>query len=407
MTWRGDPGLGKDRMGALSPTGGRVGTMMSEPRHLQDEIDTFRKEIRSESYPMSIGELMNLYDSEELDLHPEFQRFFRWTPVQKTRLIESILLGIPLPAVFLVQREDGVLDVIDGLQRLSTIFEFTGVLRDESHSVVAPSLVLGATKYLPSLDGIRWDAADDSGPVLATAQRLQFKRSKINLIILERLSDPDAKYELFQRLNTGGSELSDQEVRNCVLIMVNREFYAWLAGLVDLSDFRDVITLSERKEQERYDLELVVRFVVMDWLVARGQGITGLRDLGDFLTEQIVELAKDSSYPRDHVGERFGRTLSIINEALGFEAFLPYKAERDTFGGAFSVAAFEAITFGVSQNLRAWDQLPKDERAPLLRGKVTSMWQDQDRWRSQTGTGVRAENRLPFVLQYAPAHYSP
>lgn len=379
---------------------------MAEPQALQDQIDDFRKEIRSESYPMSIGELMNLYDSEELDLHPEFQRFFRWTPLQKTRLIESILLGIPLPAIFLVQREDGVLDVIDGLQRLSTVFQFAGVLRDESHEVVVPPLVLEATKYLPALEGVRWESEDDDVPTLGIAQRLQFKRSKINLIILERLSDPDAKYELFQRLNTGGSELSDQEVRNCVLIMIKREFYLWLVALADLDDYQNAIGLSERKEQERYDLELVVRYIVMDSVATQG-GIRGLRDLGAFLTDQVVDLAKDDAYPRDEVGERFTRTLRVIREALSSEAFVPYKAERDVFGGAFSVAAFEAITFGVSQNLDAWEALSAADRATVLRARVISMWSDQTHWRNQTGTGVRAENRLPFVLDYAPTHYAP
>ena len=79
---------------------------------------------------MSFGELMNLYQSDELDIHPEFQRFFRWKIEQKSRLIESILLGIPLPSIFVAQRRDGVWDVIDGLQRLSTVFQIAGIHAD-------------------------------------------------------------------------------------------------------------------------------------------------------------------------------------------------------------------------------------------------------------------------------------
>ncbi len=67
--------------------------------------------------------LNNLYTDNELDLHPEFQRFFRWKPSQKSRFIESLLIGIPIPSIFVYQREDGVWDVIDGVQRLSTIFD--------------------------------------------------------------------------------------------------------------------------------------------------------------------------------------------------------------------------------------------------------------------------------------------
>lgn len=64
---------------------------------LQEEIDQLAKEIHTDAYAMSIGEAMNLYAEGELDIHPEFQRFFRWSPKQKSRLIESILLGIPVP----------------------------------------------------------------------------------------------------------------------------------------------------------------------------------------------------------------------------------------------------------------------------------------------------------------------
>src|SRR5437867_2884886 len=98
---------------------------------LQEEIDVMRKEIRTDSYSMSIGEWISLYEKDEIDIHPEFQRFFRWTDLQKTRLIESILLGIPIPPVFVSQREDGVWDVVDGLQRLSSIYQFAGILTDE------------------------------------------------------------------------------------------------------------------------------------------------------------------------------------------------------------------------------------------------------------------------------------
>lgn len=400
---------------------------MASVDKLQVEIDKFRKEIRSESYPMSIGEIASLYESRELDLHPEFQRFFRWSELQKTRLIESILLGIPLPAIFLVQREDGVLDVVDGLQRLSTIFRFMGVLRDEADKVISPALRLQSTKYLPSLTNVVWSSPDDdddeeeaTGEVveavidpapavddetaLSNAQRLQFKRAKLNLIILERLSDPDAKYELFQRLNTGGSELSDQEVRNCVLLMINRPFFIWMQELAASDDFSSCLTLTGRKQQERYDLELVVRFLVMAELDATMKGPS---DLGEFLTDQIVDLAKRADYDRSVAGARFAGVMKIINSALGSDAFLPYRADKDTFAGGFSVAAFEALSCGVGANLAAWEALSTEKAQADLRLRVKEMWSDEDKWRTQTGTGIRAESRVPFVLGYAPGHYVP
>jgi len=187
---------------------------------LEDEIVAKRREIRTDSYPMSISEWISMYEKEEIDIHPEFQRFFRWTEAQKTNLIESILLGIPIPPIFVSQRKDGVWDVVDGLQRLSTIYQFTGILKDEDGKRVPP-LILEGTKYLPSLAKKRWAEPDDSVNTIGAEHRLLIKRAKIEASIILRESDATAKYDLFQRLNTGGSQLSPQEVRNCILVMLN------------------------------------------------------------------------------------------------------------------------------------------------------------------------------------------
>ena len=99
---------------------------------------------------------MHLYHDGELVVHPEFQRFLRWDDQQKTDLIESILLGIPIPPIFVAQRTDGVWDVIDGLQRLGTILQFVGVKKDEAGNKLDP-LILRKTKSLPSLEGKIWE----------------------------------------------------------------------------------------------------------------------------------------------------------------------------------------------------------------------------------------------------------
>ena len=131
---------------------------------LNDEITRRRQEIFSDGYSMSVGELISMYEHDELDLHPQFQRFFRWTNLQKSRLIESLLLGIPVPSIFVSQRTDGVWDVIDGLQRLSTILQFVGILKDENGNLKEP-LYLTATDYLPSLNERRGMAMKSAGSV--------------------------------------------------------------------------------------------------------------------------------------------------------------------------------------------------------------------------------------------------
>lgn len=180
---------------------------------LDQRVAEKRTEIHSDSYPMSIGEIINLYQDGDLDIHPEFQRIYRWNETQKTRLIESILLGIPLPSFFVAQRSDGVWDVVDGLQRLSTIFSFLGIYKDETGNVLPP-LILKGTEYLPELEGKFWSEDVGVNHLSIELQRA-FKREKIDLKIIKKESDELTKYELFQRLNTFGS-ISRGILANCL-----------------------------------------------------------------------------------------------------------------------------------------------------------------------------------------------
>ena len=191
---------------------------------LQDEIVERSSKIFRDAYQMSIGELINIYRDGEMDIHPEFQRVFRWSESQKTRLIESIMLNIPIPSIFVSQNDEGVWDVIDGVQRLSTIFQFVGIFKDDNNKEIEP-LVLQKTDYLPSFDGMMWNNPSNPEKSFTKEQQLAFKRARIDVIIVKKESDPNTKYELFQRLNTGGSKLSDQEVRNCLMII---SMYFWI-----------------------------------------------------------------------------------------------------------------------------------------------------------------------------------
>lgn len=125
------------------------------------------------------------------------------------------------------QREDGVWEVVDGLQRLSTILEFIGELRDLDGKAVAPSSLVGTT-YLPSLHGRSFDTGTNP---LDPGQRINFKRAKLDIKIVKEAEEATTKYDLFDRLNSGGSVLSDQEFRNSLIVMSNPDFMDWLEKL--------------------------------------------------------------------------------------------------------------------------------------------------------------------------------
>ena len=216
---------------------------------LEEEIVARAKEIHTDGYPMSIGEVLSLYREGDIEIHPEFQRIYRWNDNQKSRLIESLLLRIPIPPIFVSQRDDGVWDVIDGVQRLSTIFEFIGVYRDDEGKLSAPS-TLSATEYLPDLKGYRWEQANSGGKVFTDALRRDIKRAKLEFRIIRKESDANAKYDLFQRLNSG-AQLSLQEARNCLLVMLNRQMYNEISDLAIDSDFTKAVPRPTSKRTRR------------------------------------------------------------------------------------------------------------------------------------------------------------
>jgi hypothetical protein len=389
----------------LKSSGGPIYQLATEVHamSLSDEIDAKRAEIHTDGYSMSIGELLNLYRDGELDIHPEFQRYFRWTPNQKTRLIESILLGIPIPSIFVSQRRDGVWDVIDGLQRLSTIFQFAGVLRQENGDLAEP-LVLGSTDYLPSLDGKRWcddDAASHDEYCLGRDHELLIKRAKIDVKIILKESDESSKYEMFQRLNTGGSPLTDQEVRNCVLITVNREFYAWIVSLAHHEHFIRATALTDRLIDEQYDVELVVRFLAFRTIPEAE--LSGIKDMGEFLTARIVTLAQSQQFDRNLEDAAFKFTFQSLDEALEDASFHRFDLNKGRFVGAFLISAFEVLALGIGGN---YDGMAEELLVESVREKAQILWSDPAFTR-RIGSGVSASSRVPVTIPLGRTLFKP
>ncbi|MBN1366179.1 MAG: DUF262 domain-containing protein [Syntrophaceae bacterium] len=353
---------------------------------LSEEIEKNRQDIRTDAYSMSIGEWISLYENNELDIHPEFQRFYRWDNVQKSNFIESILLGIPIPPIFVSQRRDGVWDVIDGLQRLSSIFQLIGICKDENETLLAP-LKLEKTKYLPSLLGKRWEDTENILNSLTHDEKLIIKRTKlaVNIILME--SDERTKYELFQRLNTGGSILTPQEVRNCIMVMINPSFYKKVRELANFSQFQDAISLSQNNLEQQYDIELLLRFIIFSTINIDEYDRSA--DVGDYLTDQMVTLAEDSALDWSNIESRFYATFDFIAKNLGGNAFRRFAENR--FLGGFLLSPFEVIAFGLGFN---FPNFPKPEKFI----SITKDLYSNPIYIQSSGSGIRANTRLPKLI---------
>lgn len=366
-------------------------TRSDAPNQLQSQIDDRRKEIHTDGYSMSIGEIQNLYLDNDLDIHPEFQRFFRWNLQQKSRWIESILLGIPLPSVFVSQRQDGTWDVVDGLQRLSTILEFMGHLKDEEGNVRPPLVLEGAT-YLKALDMKKWNDPHDPTNSLTAEQQRYIKRSKLDVKIILRQSHESAQYELFQRLNSGGSGLTAQEMRNCMLISINRDMFNWLVGLTKDESFLRCISLPDKLYKEAYDVELALRFILLRKLSMDELPPTGT-PLGEFLTEKMLKLAQAGTFERAAEEKAFVSTFRLLDAALESDSFRKYDQTKKRFTGGFSVSAFEVIGLGIGWHIEELASSPPEDIAAAVKEDV---WGDSS---FLTSTGLAAASRLPKTLE--------
>ncbi|RAN93865.1 hypothetical protein GAR05_05165 [Micromonospora saelicesensis] len=352
---------------------------------LEDELKQYRRQIATDAYPMSIGELANLYRDGEMDIHPEFQRIFRWTPSQKTRLVESILLGIPLPSLFVASNEEGVWDVVDGVQRLSTIFQFMGILRGEEGELLDP-FVCGEAPFLKSLAGVSYDGKSNDLYTLDSTQRLDFKRARIDVKIIKRQSDNRAKYDLFQRLNSYGSVATDQELRNCLLVSMSKSHYEWLVSISKDEDFLSVLEMQDRLLNERYHMELAMRFVTLRKIEL--SRLSKIGNIGEFLTAEVVPFVAKSEMELREEEEVFRKTFRLLRGAGGPEMLRKWNPVAERTEGPFSLSAFEAIALGIG--FRDADASITPE---LVAAKRVELW-SMPQYAAGFSTGKRADERM-------------
>ena len=347
---------------------------------------------------MSVGELINLYKGGELTINPAYQRYFRWNDSQKTSFIESLLLGIPTPPIFVFQQEGGAWELIDGLQRVSTILEFVGFLRAADNNLCEPSVMEG-TSYVPALAGVRWNTnGSEDCLALSPAQKLDLKRCRVRVEILTRESDEDAKFDLFQRLNTGGSILSPQEVRNCVVVMVKPSFHDWLRQLANSDSFKASVVLSRTKIAQQQDMEVVLRFIAY----RRRPYAPGL-DVNQYLDQAALKLTRGMTND-DCADEQdvFDRSFSLLASAMGEDAFKKWNGTRHL--GGFLISGFDAIAHGVACNQKEIAGLsdPKD----WVRRKARAIWAERE-FQKHSGMGVRGTARLKFLLPFGEKYFRP
>ncbi len=337
-----------------------------------------------------------MYSNNELNILPEFQRLFRWTSERKSAFVEFILIGIPVPSVFVFEKEDGTWELIDGLQRISTVLEFMGSLRDPDSGKYRRSTLLG-TKYLPSLEGMVWEVIQQDETALDKSFQLFFRRARIDFQILKHPSDPKTKFDLFQRLNRGGAYANEQEVRTCSMVLADPNFTRQLRTFADKADFKRVFRVTDDQVLRQENLEYAVRLVVHSYVdFPRG------RDVEEFLDSSILEVI--DNHRRNEVLGRVKWTVAVLDRIAGTNALIPTEERHESIAQRFSLRALEGIAVGLARNMQSIQCLPDPDT--FVKDRITKFWTAPE-VATMSASGLRGTTRLQRTVPFGARWFDP
>ncbi len=223
-----------------------------EMKKLYESWKEKKQDSTVETLVLSVGEIIRYYEKNRINISPDYQRTYKWDNEKKSRFIESLILGLPIPPIFALKEEDmnGELkyEIIDGLQRISTILEFVGVLKENVNENKLDKII--GADILKELNGLNYEN------ISPTNMGFVFESSALVFMNLKTIV-PKMKYETFKRLNTGGVSLEPQEIRNNVLSLRGKEKYR---ELIEKNKILQFNFLSKKDIKNRKDIELFLEF---------------------------------------------------------------------------------------------------------------------------------------------------
>jgi hypothetical protein len=300
-------------------------TFESEPTGVEVERDDDQdfaparpwrpEDIRVSTKQFSLRNILDLIDDSDLELAPDFQRNTVWKARQKSRLIESILLQIPLPAFYFAEDSNGMMRVVDGLQRLSTVRSY---VRGEPSDFTLTDL-----EYLKPEERKRFKD-------LAPALQRRIHNAQIVVHVIDPTTPPSVKYDIFKRINTGGTPLNGQEIRHCMSRNRSRDF---LKSCAHAPEFDEATGASLRNHIRMDDREVVLRYCGFSMLGVEGYLAEARGSMDAFLeiaTAMLDDPEKVSDTRLTELHEEFRNAMTKCFTVFGEHTFRkwPYGTER-------------------------------------------------------------------------------
>lgn len=360
---------------------------------LKKQIDESKYDVYVDSYPMSLLELINLYKEGDIYLKAEYQRVFKWTNDQKTKFIESLFLSLPIPPIFLYQDDNAIWEVVDGIQRLSTIFQFVGLLEDETGNKV-PELLLTDAPKLSNLKGLKYvDFPDD-------LQR-EFRKFKLDLVIISKKSKKEIKLEVFRRLNGFGTQLNRQELRNAFTLLLNPDYFRFTEGLSKFEQFLNCFKFSEDQLNDKKHYEYIIRYLVLRekqlLLNYPSASDTKVDDLFDYCIIDIIENNKINIYEEERL---FKRIFTFLNKSLGSDSFRKYYDEEDKFKLQVRESIFDVIVPGLAKYIEYYEV-----NSDTFVNKVKALYRSDSHFEKILTPNPRAIDRMKKLVQLSEEYF--
>lgn len=341
--------------------------------------------INSWGADLSFRELVNRYKEGDI-LKPEMQRNYVWDKAEASRFIDSILLGLPVPSVFLAKPdiEDEKLLIVDGYQRIMTVHDFIEGIFPKDGKVFS----------LTNSEKINKRWRGKSFKELTENEQRKIKNTTIHSIIFVQIKPQNdtSFYQIFERINTSGRTLQPQEIRNCIY---QGDFNTQLIKLNNNEKWRELFGTSEPDSRMR-DLEFILRFFAIssvDWV----QASDGTISLKKFLNEFMGSDDSKNQKILKKREEEFTRVIDFIYEHLGVTAFQNITS-KDEYTNKFNPTIYDSvmtatnIALGKVKNLNPTDLKTKKHNL-LLNASY------QDLIRIRTTNKDRIAKRISLVLE--------
>jgi uncharacterized protein with ParB-like and HNH nuclease domain len=292
--------------------------------------------ISSWGADLSFREIISMYEEDEL-VKPEMQRKYVWDKLEASRFIESLLMGLPVPSIFLAQAGTQKL-IVDGYQRIMTVYDYVrGIFTTD-----------GKVFRLSNSEKINARWRNKAFTELSTEEQRKIRSTTIHAIVFEQKkpeNDDTSLYQVFERINTSGRTLTPQEIRNCVY---QGSLNALLFELNDLPVWRTLFG-TDNADCRMRDIECILRFFVMKSADLQKSSINQI-SLKKYLNEFMGHNKAASVEKINRFRDDFTSTMNEINRKLGSQAFRNYS--KGKFTKKFHPTIFDAVSVAFFMQLK-------------------------------------------------------